>query len=305
MENDKLRNEVRNRYAEIARDGVSCCAGGACSVADPGASAKLGYSSEDLAGVPDGANLGLGCGNPQAIAQLRPGEAVLDLGSGGGFDCFLAARQVGPTGSVIGVDMTPEMVSRARINGEKLALPNVQFRLGEIEHLPVPDESVDVIISNCVINLSPEKTAVFREALRVLRPGGRLAVSDVVATAPLSVEERRNMALYTGCVAGAATISEIETMLRDAGFTGIRVSPVEASRAVIQDWVSGDAVAAKVVSASIEARKPGGTASTGCCGGEAPATSDACCALDAEIKATGGAGCGCSSQPSPAKTGCC
>jgi SAM-dependent methyltransferase len=201
--------------------------------------------------------------------------------------------------------MTPDMVSRARTNAQKLGLPNVQFRLGEIEHLPVPDESVDVIISNCVINLSPEKSAVFREALRVLRPGGRLAVSDVVATAPLSPAERENLALYTGCIAGAATIGEVQSMLQEAGFTAVRVSPVDASRAVIEDWVSGDAVAAKVVSASIEARKPGGAAAAkGCCGGEAPATADACCALDAEVKAKGGAGCGCSS-PTAGTKGCC
>jgi len=262
MDNNQVRDEVRSRYAEIARGGMSCCGGGGCSVADPTASAKLGYSPEQMASVPEGANLGLGCGNPQAIASLRPGEVVLDLGSGGGFDAFLAARQVGPTGAAIGVDMTPEMITRARANAEKLGLANVAFRLGEIEHLPVPDDSVDVIISNCVINLSPDKPAVFREALRVLRPGGRMAVSDVVATAPLSPAERKDMALYTGCIAGAATVAEVEQMLVDAGFEGVQVKPMETSRAVIEDWVAGDAVAAKVVSATIEARKP---ADEGCC----------------------------------------
>jgi SAM-dependent methyltransferase len=305
MTDDQIRSEVRKRYSEIARDGMTCCAGGGCSVADPDASARLGYSADDLAAAPDGANLGLGCGNPQAIAALRPGEVVLDLGSGGGFDCFLAARQVGPSGAIIGVDMTWEMVSKARANAQKLALSNVEFRLGEIEHLPVPDGTVDVIISNCVINLSPDKNRVFKEALRALRPGGRLAISDVVAVAPLSPEERENMALHTGCIAGAATVDEIERMLSDAGFGDVRISPLSSSRAVIAEWGAGEAATAKVLSATIEARKPGGApAEAACCGGTAPEGSGACCALDAEVKAGGGAGCGCSGT-SAKQAGCC
>jgi SAM-dependent methyltransferase len=202
--------------------------------------------------------MGLGCGNPQALASLEPGETVLDLGSGGGFDCFLAAKQVGPSGRVIGVDMTPDMVHKARANGRKLGAENVDFRLGEIENLPVPDGDVDVILSNCVINLSPDKPAVFREAFRVLRPGGRLAISDVVATAAIPAELERELVALTGCVSGAARASELEAMLRDAGFEEVRVDVREESRVFIRDWLPGSGAENYVASASIEAIKPGG-----------------------------------------------
>jgi ubiquinone/menaquinone biosynthesis C-methylase UbiE len=204
--------------------------------------------------------MGLGCGNPQAIASLKPGETVLDLGSGGGFDCFLAARQVGESGRVIGVDMTPEMIRKARSNAQKSAQKgghaNVEFRLGEIEHLPVADRSVDAIISNCVINLSPDKPAVFRDAFRVLKPGGRLAIADIVATAALPEDARQDLALISGCVGGAAPMDEIETFLREAGFRDIRIQPKDSSREFIREWAPGRRVEDYVVSATIEAVKP-------------------------------------------------
>jgi SAM-dependent methyltransferase len=215
----------------------------------------MGYTPEELAMVPEGANMGLGCGNPQVIANLREGDVVLDLGSGGGFDCLLASRQVGETGQVIGVDMTPEMISKARHIAAKGGFTNVEYRLGEIEHLPVADNSVDVIMSNCVINLSPEKAQVFREAFRVLKPGGRLAVSDIVTTAPLPDEIRSDMALYTECVAGAASIDELEEMLRAAGFVNVRIQPKDESRALIRDWIPGSNAADYILSATIEGIK--------------------------------------------------
>ena len=215
-----------------------------------------GYSAEDTSAVPEGANLGLGCGNPIALASLRPGETVLDLGSGAGFDCFLAARAVGETGRVIGVDMTHEMLRKARANAEKSGYTQVEFRLGEIEHLPVADASVDVVISNCVINLSPEKAQVFQDAFRVLKPGGRLAVSDVVATAPFPDEVQQDLALRAGCVAGASLLDDLEGMLTDAGFVDIRIQPKDESRTFIREWVPGTNIADYLISATIEALKP-------------------------------------------------
>jgi SAM-dependent methyltransferase len=200
--------------------------------------------------------MGLGCGNPQAIAALQPGETVLDLGSGGGFDCFLAARQVGETGRVIGIDMTPAMISKARDNAAKGDFRNVEFRLGEIENLPVADESIDIIISNCVINLSPDKPRVFADAYRALKPGGRLAISDVVAFAELPDEIRRDMELFTGCMAGASLVSEVEAMLQASGFAEIRVEPKNESKSFIRDWAPGTDITDYVVSATIEGIKP-------------------------------------------------
>jgi arsenite methyltransferase len=254
---DQIRGAVRETYGKIAEQGSGCCGSGCGTAVVAGTTAeRLGYASEDAQAVPEGANLGLGCGNPQAIAVLKPGETVLDLGSGAGFDCFLAARAVGETGRVIGVDMTPEMLDKARGNAQKAGYSQVEFRLGEIEHLPVADSSADVIISNCVINLSPDKPQVFREAFRVLRPGGRLAISDVVATAELPNAVRRDLALYTGCMAGASQIDELETLLQNAGFIDIRIEPKDSSREFIHDWAPGRQVEAYVVSASIEAVKP-------------------------------------------------
>jgi SAM-dependent methyltransferase len=253
---DTLRSAVRETYGKIAEQGSGCCGGGCGAPAITGTAAeKLGYSAEDVNAVPTGANLDLGCGNPQAIAALKPGEIVLDLGSGAGFDCFLAARAVGDSGRVIGVDMTHEMLAKARDNATKAGYTNVEFRLGEIEYLPVADASVDVIISNCVINLSPDKPQVFCEAFRVLRPGGRLAISDIVASAELPEDVRRDLVLYTGCMAGASPIDELDAMLREAGFRDIRIAPKDASRAFIRDWAPGRSVEDYVVSASIEAVK--------------------------------------------------
>lgn len=252
---DEVRRGVLRQYGQAATEGCGC--GAACCAPAPAASLGVGYSPEELAAVPEGANLGLGCGNPQAIAALRTGEVVLDLGSGGGLDCFLAARQVGPSGRVIGVDMTPEMVHRARENARRQGSANVEFRLGEIEHLPVADATVDVVISNCVVNLSPDKPAVFREAFRVLRPGGRIALSDVVATAPIPAELAARLDAVTSCVGGAAQVDDLRRWLGDAGFAQIAVEVDEGSRATIRDWVPGSGAERYVASVSIEAVRAG------------------------------------------------
>jgi SAM-dependent methyltransferase len=266
LEHDEVRTTVRERYGKIATDGGGCgCAPTCCTPAsetappahDAGAiSQTLGYSAEQTRTVPEGANLGLGCGNPQAIAALKPGETVLDLGSGAGFDAFLAATAVGQKGRVIGVDMTPEMISKARSNKTKGGYDNVEFRLGEIESLPVADNAVNAIISNCVINLSPDKPRVFREAFRVLKPGGRLAVSDIVALAPIPEELRKDWELYTGCVTGASLVDDLKAMLQQAGFTNIRIVRKGESREIVGGWFPGRKAEDYVASASIEAVKP-------------------------------------------------
>ena len=287
INHDAIRQAVRERYSRVATsvragcgDSTACCDGdkhvhpqedqasvasgcggttSCCSEAPPATAEDialvLGYTQEEVTAVPQGANMGLGCGNPRAIAALKAGETVLDLGSGGGFDCFLAARHVGPSGHVIGVDMTPEMLSKARKNADETGCTNVEFRLGEIEHLPVADSSVDVIISNCVINLSPSKEQVFQEAFRVLKSGGRLAIADIVTTAPLPEEVRSDFALYTGCMAGAALVEDLQQMLTRTGFVQICIRPKDESKAVIRDWAPGRRLEDYVVSATIEAMK--------------------------------------------------
>ena len=294
-QSEQIRETVRQRYGEVARrKGASCCGdapaasnspccGGApdesassCCDGQPAESSacccggegtvslpdlldkaeKLGYTLDDLLASPLGAAMSLGCGNPGAVASLRPGEVVLDLGSGGGFDCFLASRQVGESGRVIGVDMTPEMLQQARATAAQSGLANVEFRLGEIEHLPVADNTVDVILSNCVVNLSPDKEAVFREAYRVLKPGGRLAISDTVATAPLSEKTRQDLALWSCCLGGATLVDDLERFLEEAGFESIAIRPQDDSRQMIGEWAPGRGIEEYVLSATIEAVKP-------------------------------------------------
>ena len=282
LKKEQVRESVRDTYGKVALAGIgasgasqstSCCGPAdksaettpvsSCGCGEPGFSAKqmsttMGYSKADMDNVPEGANMGLGCGNPVAFASLKPGETVVDLGSGGGFDCFLSAKEVGKTGRVIGVDMTPEMISKARRNAEAAEASNVEFRLGEIEHLPVADNSADIVMSNCVINLSPDKQSVYRDAFRVLKPGGRLSISDVLATAPLPEKIRNDLSLVGACVGGAATIGDTEEMLEQAGFTDIRITPKDYSRDLIRQWDPAKSQHALdyVVSAYIEAVKP-------------------------------------------------
>jgi ubiquinone/menaquinone biosynthesis C-methylase UbiE len=297
IDKEKIRESVRDRYGKIAKtrgvaseenqtasccgpteisteppQAASCCGPTEISAEPPQAasccgpteisaekmSALMGYSKEDLDRVPEGSNLGLGCGNPVAIASLRPGETVVDLGSGGGFDCFLASKEVGEAGQVIGVDMTAEMVSKARKNAEKMGTSNVEFRLGEIEHLPVADNSADIMMSNCVINLSPDKLSVYRDVFRVLKPGGRLAISDVLATAELPDKIRNDLSLVSACVGGAETIDETKEILKKSGFQDIKITPKDNSRELIREWdpAKTEKAGDYVISAYIEAVKP-------------------------------------------------
>ncbi len=252
VDNEQIKAAVREAYGRVATEERSTgCCGGGCGAP---ASAAIGYSDEERLRAPEGADLGLGCGNPQAIAELKPGERVLDLGSGAGFDAFLAARQVGETGSVIGVDMTAPMIAKARSNIGKTGLRNVEFRLGEIEHLPVADGSVDVIMSNCVINLSTDKASVFREAFRVLVPGGRLAIADIVATREIPDAIRHDLKAYAGCVSGAALLEDVEALLRAAGFEDVGIEINSNSASLVEGWSPG--AGSLVVSALIRGRKP-------------------------------------------------
>lgn len=271
-QHDEHRQQVRDAYAQVAQadnNGDACGVGSSCcGVSDDSAintliSTRLGYSQGELDKVPSGADMGLGCGNPKAIAALKPGETVIDLGAGGGFDCFLAAHEVSDSGQVIGIDMTPDMLSKARNNALKGNFSNVEFRLGEIENLPVANDTANVIISNCVINLSPNKARVFEEAFRVLKPGGRLAISDVVATVELPEEMRTDAALIAGCMGNASLIEDLEQMIKAAGFDNVRIEPKDESKEFIRDWAPDHNVTDYVVSASIEGIKPGGNGE--CC----------------------------------------
>ncbi|MBL4615648.1 MAG: arsenite methyltransferase [Magnetovibrio sp.] len=270
-----VRKTVRDSYATIATDGGNsgCCAptSGGSSCCGPADDAKIptaeemsaffGYSDDEMAAVPDGANLGLGCGNPQAIADMKAGETVIDLGSGAGFDAFLAAGKVGPLGHVIGIDMTHEMLTKARTNAEKGGYGHVEFRLGEIEYMPIANDTADVIISNCVINLSPNKPQVIREAFRVLKSGGRLAISDVVATAAFPDDFKDDDHLLSGCVTGASLVGDLQSWLEEAGFINVFIDIKEESRDGIADWAPGRGIENYVVSAIITGEKP----AEGCC----------------------------------------
>ena len=257
---EDIRDFIRKNYAEVAQKGNKggCCSGGCCSGAPVNIiqlSKEIGYTDEEILSVPLEANMGLGCGNPIALASLKKGERVLDLGSGGGLDCFLASKQVGETGYVIGVDMTPEMVRLARKNAQESGVTNVEFRLGEIEHLPVADSSIDVIISNCVINLSPDKKQVFKEAFRVLKPGGRLSITDVVAIKQIPQNIKQDLGLIAGCIGGAEYVEDIRKMLQDAGFRNIRLEPRANSREIVKSWAPGKNIEDLVASYNIEAIK--------------------------------------------------
>ena len=248
-----IRDDVREHYAKVAKGERDCCSSDTsrCSVSE-----QIGYSKEDIESLPKEAEMGLGCGNPISFAGLKLGEVVLDLGSGGGVDCFLASKIVGVTGKIIGVDMTPEMVSKARNNATRGNYQNVEFRLGEIEHLPAGDNTVDAVISNCVINLSPSKLQVYKEAYRVLKPGGRLAVADMVALQPLPDYLKNDVAAYTGCLAGAELVNQLEAWLAEAGFENVQIRVRQSSR----EFIQGDAGEGKfehyIASADVTALKP-------------------------------------------------
>ncbi len=257
---DRIRDQVRSHYGSIIEEKEESCAPGCCG--DTPASDKkrygklLDYTEEDLAVIPEASNYGLGCGNPILAAKMKPGEVVVDLGSGAGIDIFLSAKQIGETGRAIGVDMTPSMITKARNNAAENGFTNVEFRLGEIENLPVADNTVDVIISNCVVNLSPNKRQVFRECFRVLKSGGRIAISDIVATAPVPEKLKEDMSLYCGCMSGALQMDELNTMLAEVGFTNVEIKPKDNSHEIIREWLPDMQIEDVLCSSYIHAAKP-------------------------------------------------
>ena len=307
MNSEMIREKVREGYGKIAGSGGSCCGPtstccGSTPVASEDLAKHIGYTAEELAALPDGANMGLSCGNPNALAALRPGEVVLDLGAGGGFDVFIAGRKVGSTGRAIGVDMTPEMLAKARKNiatyRERTGLDNVEFRLGEIEHLPLADASVDAVISNCVINLSPDKPQVWREIARVLKPGGRVAVSDLALLKPLPPAILDSVEALVGCIAGAVLASETERTAKEAGLADLELKAKSAYIDGMVDWQdplyreivahlpAGAKPSDYVTSLEITARKPseaatqvlgGRSASRGSTGGSCCPPGSGCC----------------------------
>lgn len=254
MKKNEIRKTVRESYAKVAKRGSCCAPQQSCCGTDTAAAVgkRIGYGEEELKSVPEGSNLGLGCGNPVALASLKEGDTVLDLGSGAGFDCFLAAKKVGETGTIIGVDMTPEMIEKARENTQKGDYGNIEFRLGEIEHLPAADNSVDAVISNCVINLSVDKKQVFREAFRVLKPGGRLMVSDLVLYKELPEFVRNSKKAYAGCVAGALLKDDYIDAVKAAGFADVKVLDEKTYAADIAITEEGVQEAAKAVDCMCE-----------------------------------------------------
>ena len=258
--NEEIRGHIRKQYAKVARREVKSCCSGECgcngTATDIAAvSKKLGYTEQDFFNAPYESNMGLGCGNPVAIASLKAGETVLDLGSGGGFDCFIARKQVSDTGYIIGVDMTPDMITLARKNAEKSGYKNVEFRLGEIEHLPVADNSVDAIISNCVINLSVDKEQVFKETYRVLKKGGRLSISDVVAIAELPEKYKKDLYAISACIGGAEHIDRIKAMLQKVGYKEIKITLNNNSKDIVASWAPNTKIEDYIASAIIEAIK--------------------------------------------------
>jgi SAM-dependent methyltransferase len=260
-QNDELKKVVKEHYGKVAVNASGCCGSGSSPCCGPGESLtqiseKIGYRPDEISQIPDGADLGLGCGNPLGLAKIKEGDTILDLGSGGGIDCFIASKKVGPLGKVIGVDMTPEMITRARRNAEAAGYKNVEFRLGDIEALPVADDSVNLIISNCVINLSPNKRQVYAEAFRVLKPGGEISISDIVAFKPLSEEWRKNLEAFAACVSGAALIDDLLEILKTSGFVDIQITPDSRSRQMIKEWFPGSGLEEYITSAHVSARKP-------------------------------------------------